>query len=138
MFSFFILKNLQRLFFLLIMLMAQSFLLVINFHLLFAYENTILIPTLMFLSKSWKLNWKNCMFFIWSRYWLQETKTNRPWSRLFKFWRSSSVISLASFWRKVFSWKSCGIGIPRDCHPKVVEDSRPATGKQWRDLSILI
>lgn len=59
MLSFFILKNLQRLFFfLLIMLMAQSFLMVINFHLLFAYENTILIPTLIFLSKSWKLNLK--------------------------------------------------------------------------------
>lgn len=112
----------------------------LKFHLLFAFKNAIFIPTLIFLSKSWKLKWKKISWFLFG--WdvdLQESKANRPWSRLFKFWRSSSVISLASFCRKVFSWKSCGIGIRSDCHPKVDEGSRPATGKQWKlDLSILI
>lgn len=56
MFSFFILKNLQRLVFFL----TWSLILVIIF---FAFENAILTTTLIFLSKSWKLIWKNFMFF---------------------------------------------------------------------------
>lgn len=43
-----------------------SFVCLWNFFIL----HCILIPTLIFLSKSWKLNWKNFVFFIWSRSWL--------------------------------------------------------------------